>query len=157
MTYADSSFIVSAYTEDANTEAALTFIKQHKPKLPFAFLHWPEIAGSFWKSHPEPEKRWELLQEDIAGGRKLYLLQVDSDRVARRAAGLMKGYCGRWNKLRSLDAMHVSAAVEAEADTFLSFDTRSYQRVLASTQKLRVWPPLTAEETAHLKQSANLS
>ena len=151
MTYADSSVIVSAYADDANTEAALGFILREKPKLPFTFLHWPEVAGSFWKSHPDPEARWELLQEDLAGGRKLFALPLDCERVARRAAGLMKGYCGRWNKLRSLDAMHVSAAVEAGAKLFLSFDTRSHQRALAHTQKLKVWPALTTEEVAHLK------
>jgi hypothetical protein len=35
--------------------------------------------------------------------------------------------------------------------TFVSFDLRSFQRVLAVTQKLKVWPPLTAEENQSLK------
>ena len=78
-------------------------------------------------------------------------LSVMSRAVAQRAAGLMRHYAGRWPKLRAIDVMHVSAAVESGAKTFLSFDTRSYQRVLAHTQKLKVWPALTAEEAAHLK------
>ena len=150
MSYADSSFIVSAYTYDANTDEALDFIGKHRPRLPLAFLHWPEVAGSFWKSHPEPEARWELLQADANGGRKLYVLNVDAERVARRAAGLMKAHCRRWPKLRSIDVMHVSAAVESGARNFLSFDTNSFQRVLAQTQKLKVWPPLTSEESKRL-------
>ena len=150
MSYADSSFIVSAYAEDAHTAEALGYIEKHQPRLPLAFLHWPEVAGSFWKSHPDPEARWQLLQEDLAGGRKLYGLAVDADRVARRAAGLMKAHCRRWPKLRAIDVMHVSAAVESGAKSFLSFDTNSFQRVLAQTQKLKVWPALTSEEARRL-------
>jgi hypothetical protein len=60
-------------------------------------------------------------------------------------------YCGRWNKLRSLGAMHVRCRRRGRGKTFLSFDTRSYQRALAHPQKLKVWPALTAEEAWHLK------
>ena len=153
MIYADTSLIVSAYVEDANTREARGFIARHAPKLPFAFLHWPEVAGSFWKYHPEPEKRWELLQEDIAGGKKLYLAELDAEAVGRRAAGLMKHYCRRWQKLRALDTMHVSAAISGQFQTFLSFDSGSFQRALAADQKLQVWPPLTGEEKVRLAAS----
>jgi len=40
-------------------------------------------------------------------------------------------------KLRSLDALHVAAAVTGNFKTFVSFDLRSFQRVLAVTQKLK--------------------
>ena len=42
-------------------------------------------------------------------------------------------------------------AVTGHFKTFVSFDTNSYQPVLAHTQKLSIWPPLTAEEKKHLK------
>ncbi len=152
MIYADTSFIASAYGLDVNTAAAQKFIEASQPRLPLVFLHWPELAKSFWASHPESaEKLWDWIKEDLAGGKKLYPLELEADLVAKRAAGLIINFCPRWKKLRSLDALHVAAAVTGNFKTFVSFDTRSHQRVLAATQKLKVWPPLTAEETQFLK------
>jgi predicted nucleic acid-binding protein len=152
MIYSDTSFLASAYGLDANTAAARRFIETSRPRLPLVFMHWPELAKSFWTSHPEnAEKLWDWVMEDLAGGKKLYPLELEADVVAKRAAGLMINFCPRWKKLRSLDALHVAAAVTGNFKTFVSFDTRSFQRVLAATQKLKVWPPLTAEENQFLK------
>ena len=152
MIYADTSFIASAYGLDANTASARHFIESNKPRLPLFFLHWPELAKSFWTSHPESaETLWDWVKEDMAGGKKLYPLELEVDLVARRAAGLIINYCPRWKKLRSLDALHVAAAVTGNFKTFVSFDRRSFQRILAVTQKLKVWPPLTAGENQSLK------
>jgi len=152
MIYADTSFIASAYGLDTNTASARHFIEANKPRLPLFFLHWPELAKSFWTSHPESaETLWDWVKEDMAGGKKLYPLELEADLVARRAAGLIINYCPRWKKLRSLDALHVAAAVTGNFKTFVSFDRRSFQRVLAVTQKLKVWPPLTAGENQSLK------
>ena len=115
-------------------------------------MHWPELAKSSWTSHREiAEKLWDWVKEDLAGGKKLYPLELEADLVARRAAGLIINFCPRWKKLRLLDALHVAAAVTGNFKTFVSFDTRSFQRVLAATQKLKVWPLLTAEENRFLK------
>jgi predicted nucleic acid-binding protein len=152
MIYADTSFIASAYGLDAHTAAARRFIETSNPRLPLAFLHWPELAKFFWTSHPDnAENLWDWVKEDLAGGKKLYSLDLEADLVARRAAGLIINFCPRWKKLRSLDALHVAAAVTGQFKTFVSFDTRSFQRVLAATQKLNVWPPLTAGENLALK------
>ena len=152
MIYADTSFIASAYGLDAHTASARHFIESNKPRLPLFFLHWPELAKSFWTSHPESaETLWDWVKEDMAGGKKLYPLELEADLVARRAAGLIINYCPRWKKLRSLDALHVAAAVTGNFKTFVSFDRRSFQRILAVTQKLKVWPPLTAGENQSLK------
>lgn len=152
MIYADTSFISSAYGLDANTTAARGYIETRQPRLPLGFLHWPELAKAFWTSHPENAGQlWDWIKEDLAGRKKLYPLELEADLVSRRAAGLMINYCPRWKKLRSLDALHVAMAVEGGFKTFVSFDTRSFQRVLAATQKLKVWPPLTADENLSLK------
>jgi len=152
MIYADTSFLASAYGLDANSAAARRFIEANAPRLPLVFLHWPELAKSFWTSHPESaEKLWDWVKEDLSGGKKIYPLELEADLVGWRAAGLMINFCPRWKRLRSLDALHVAAAVTGNFKIFVSFDTRSYQRVLAAAQKLKVWPPLTAEEQQHLK------
>ena len=138
MTYADTSFIVSAYARDVNTGAARAYLARHTPRLPFTFLHWPETLRSLLLNYANGADLFAEVERDLQGGRKLRLEKLDSDRVGQRAAGLLRANLTRWPGLRSLDAMHVAAAVEAGADTFLSFDTRSHQRVLAQTQKLKV-------------------
>ena len=152
MIYADTSFIASVYGLDANTTEARQFIEASRPRLPLGFLHWPELAKCFWTSQPEnAEILWDWVKTDLAGGTKLYPLELEADPVARRAAGLLIHYCPRWQKLRSLDALHVATALAGGFKTFVSFDTRSFQRTLAATQKLKVWPPLTAAEHLALK------
>jgi predicted nucleic acid-binding protein len=151
MIYADSSFIVSVYGSDIHSAAARKYVEQNHPTLPFAFIHWPEITRSLWNHFEAPEKIWAEIEDDLHGGLKMKRVQLNGDRVAERAAGLLKGWLGCWPKLRSLDAMHVAAAVELGAKTFLSFDSRSCQRVLAQTQRLKAWPALTSEELALLR------
>ena len=152
MIYADTSFIASLYGQDDNSAAARAFITKHEPALPFVFLHWPELTKFLWTSHAdEAENLWDLVSEDLTERKKLYPLDTDASAVARRAAGLLRHYCPRWKKLRSLDALHVAIAIDGNFKTFVSFDTGSFQRVLAATQKLQVWPPLTDEEKARLK------
>ena len=151
MIYADSSFIIACYVPDSNSALADQF-NADNPRLPFTYLHWPEIAKALWTNHAETaESVWDEIKGDLADGQTLYRLTLDADTIAQRAAGLMRHYAQRWPKLRAIDVMHVSAAVELGAKTFLSFDSRSYQRVLASTQKLQIWPVLTREESANLK------
>lgn len=150
MTYADTSFIVSAYARDFHTSAALDYVSKHQPRLPFTFLHWPETVRALLLNYPDGKAILAEVEADIAGAVKLHAEEVDAERVGRRAAGLLRANLSRWKALRSLDAMHVAAAVESGAKTFLSFDSQSWQRVLAHTQRLQVWPALTVEEKARL-------
>jgi predicted nucleic acid-binding protein len=150
MTYADTSFIVSAYARDVHTGAARDYVQQHQPRLPFTFLHWPETLRSLVLNYPDGKAIFAEVEADLAECVKLQAAEVDSTRAGRRAAGLLRANLGRWKALRSLDALHVAAAVECGAKTFLSFDTQSWQRLLAHTQRLQVWPPLTAEEKQRL-------
>ena len=151
MIYADTSFIASCYLTDVHTPQALIWLEKNQPRLPFIFLHWPEMAKAITAASANSEKDWEALREDVGGGVKFTGADADANRIARRAAGLLRNFYPRWKKLRSLDAMHVAAAVEIGSKIFLSFDTNSYQRVLAKTQKLEIWPPLTDEEKSRLK------
>lgn len=151
MTYADTSFIVSVYGRDVHTGAAQDYVRRHEPRLPFTFLHWPETVRSLLLNFPNGRQLWEEIEKDLQAGLKLRREVLEGQRVGQRAAGLLRGNLARWPALRSLDALHVAAAVESRAKTFLSFDSRSWQRVLASTQGLKVWPPLSAGENERLK------
>ena len=152
MIYADTSFIGSLYVPDANTDAALDYVEKERPQLPFLFLHWPELAKTIF-SYPDPEGPWERFKADLAAGTKFQVPEIDPQRIGERAAGLMSHFCRPCPKLRSLDVMHVAAAIETGARHFLSFDVRSAQRILARTQNVKVWPPLTADEASRLKRS----
>ena len=151
MSYADTSFLSACYLDDAHTAAAGSYLQQHRPRLPFVFLHWPEMARVVAVKSPDAAADWEEIKTDVLAGEKLYAASLDADRVARRAAGLLLNFHSRWHKLRVFDSMHVAAAIEGGFGTFLSFDANSHQRVLASTQRLKVWPPLTAAEELRLK------
>ncbi|HEX9047076.1 MAG TPA: PIN domain-containing protein, partial [Verrucomicrobiae bacterium] len=151
MSYADTSFLSSCYLDDVHTADARQYLERHKPRLPFVFLHWPEMARVIAAKSPAPNDDWEGLKTDVMSGDKLYVCALDADRVARRAAGLLLNFSPRWPKLRAFDSMHVAAAIEGGFKTFLSFDTNSYQRVLAHTQKLSVWPALTNAEKSRLR------
>ena len=151
MIYADSSFIAACYLEDEHTPAARSYSVTHHPRLPFIFLHWPELAKAITAQSADAEADWEAIKTDVLAGETLYAATVDAERTGRRAAGLLRHFYPRWKKLRSLDAMHVAAAVESGCKIFLSFDTNSCQRILAATQKLEVWPALTKDERARLE------
>ncbi len=148
MIYADTSFLASAYVPDVNTTKANGYLSQHRPRLPFAFLHWPELSKVIFAFASAPETVWNQLDADLIGGVRFYRAGEDCERVGRRAAGLMRHYVKRWPSLRSLDVLHVATAIEMGAKTFLSFDKQ--QRLLASVQSLEVWPELSTEEKASL-------
>ena len=138
MIYADSSFLASAYVTDANTWTAVEYLTKHKPRLPFSFLHWPELTKTIFTFDANAEETWGVVEADLLGGRRLYVAREDCDRVARRASGLMRHYVKRWPALRSLDVLHVATAIELGSKTFLSFDKQ--QRLLAAEQKMTVLP-----------------
>ncbi len=138
MIYADTSFLSSAYVPDANSKIALDYLTQHKPRLPFAFLHWPELTKTIFAFDARPEETWSIVETDLLGGRRLYAAREDCERIARRAAGLMRHYVKQWPALRSLDVLHVATAIELSAKTFLTFDRQ--QRLLAREQKMEVFP-----------------
>ncbi len=153
MIYADSSFLLRVYANEPGSSDAHAYLTANQPRLPFIFLHWPEVAKALWTNYEATaETSWEMIRADLEAGEKLFQPEINVENTARRAAGLMRHYCPRWKKLRALDALHVAAAVEGRFTTFLSFDSSSYQRVLAHDQKLAVWPPLTADEKLRLKQ-----
>ena len=146
MIYADTSFIASAYLSDAHTGTAEKYLTEHRPRLPLFLLHWPEMA----KASAGAAGVWEKFKRDALSAEKFFRLEYDSARVELRAAGLMRNYAGLL-AIRSLDALHVAAAIEAGCRTFLSFDDASNQRALAHDQTLKVWPPLSDKERERLK------
>jgi predicted nucleic acid-binding protein len=150
-TYADSTFLAACYLEEAHSAAALALLRRENPRLPVNWLHRVELTKAIWTRLPDPAARWHALEGDVESRRKLYAENANGEAIAVRAAALLKKHSPRWKKLRSLDAIHVGAAIEGGFGDFLSFDTNSFQRVLAHSEGLSVWPKLTDEEQQKLK------
>src|ERR1035437_7109217 len=115
MIYADSSFIVSGYGQDTNTMLAFEYLEKETPRLPFTFLHWPEVAKALWTGYPDQaEIIWDAIQQKVSDGQKLYLPDLDADVVARRGGGLMKNYFPRGKKIRPLEVLTATAAARGD-------------------------------------------
>jgi predicted nucleic acid-binding protein len=141
--YPDSSFLVSIYKWDANQATAHAFMAKHSPTLTFLPLHRVELRNALRLA----ESRGFLTPED----RRVVFRQIDEDLqeevlihsavswhdIFRRADDLSEMHMTK-NGQRTLDLLHVAAALESGTKLFLSFDQR--QRGLAKTAGLQVKP-----------------
>ena len=141
--YPDTSFVLSGYLLDVHSaKAAAHLAGRHRPLAVTALLGFEvEQAlqlGMFRKkiAPAQGHKALSDWQADLASG-AVEIVGTDWPQAfeeARRIARLRtvtEGY-------RSLDILHVAAAVVSEAEEFLTFDER--QRKLAQAEGLKVKP-----------------
>lgn len=126
--YFDTSYLVALYVPNDHTAAALRFrVGEHEQPMLFSPLHRLELRTTvrqcvFAGLLKESEGRRILrhIEEDLDDGTLLHepLDWIESLRraeaVAQRRAWKMA--------CRSLDLWHVAAALEIEAETFVTFD-----------------------------------
>jgi len=143
--YFDSAVLVKAYCLETTSPQALSLIKRATPPLPFTPLHALEIRNALrLKRHrkelTESQLRGALrgLQDDIDSG---FLGAQDQDlhEVFAQAESLSAQHT-QSTGARSLDILHVAAALVLMTDEFVSFDRR--QRSLAVEAGLKVLPRL---------------
>jgi predicted nucleic acid-binding protein len=139
--YADTGFLVSLYGEDVNS-AASTALVASKP----VFLLTPLIEVEFvnalelrvfrkeWSSRDARLVHQRFLEHQAAGLFRIELLRPE---VWDRAIALSRRR-GAVLGTRTLDLLHVAAALVLRADVLFSFDAR--QRSLAKSENLRVLP-----------------
>ena len=139
--YADTGFVVTLYKEEAtSTRAAALMAKQTASvrlsqlgELEFRnALHLAVFRGELTAGDAALKKR--LFQEDVANG-IFAITPVPASRLFAKAMELADRHSARLGT-RSLDLMHVAAAVLLKANTFLSFDER--QRKAAMAEGLNV-------------------
>jgi predicted nucleic acid-binding protein len=141
--YFDSAVLVKAYCLEATTPQALALLRGVAPPLMFTPLHALEIRNALrLKRHRKELTQSQLrgslesLREDIVNG---YLGAVDLDLMMVYAqAELLSSMHAVSTGARSLDVLHVAAALILESDQFVSFDRR--QRALATRSNLRILP-----------------
>ena len=141
--YADSSFIVSLHSDDANAGAARRFMSRHPEELPFNPLHRLEVRNGLrlavfrqQMTHEEGTRALRQIEEDLEDG-LLAHSTLPWTAALRRAEQLSEDHAERVGN-RAADTLHVAVATLAGARRFLSFDKR--QRELAKAAGLDVKP-----------------
>jgi predicted nucleic acid-binding protein len=141
--YADSSFLVSIYRQDGNQAAAHAFMIRHSPLLAFLPLHRVELRNAlrFAESQgllttQERQTAFKRIEQDLQDGLLLHSTVAWND-ICRRADGLSEKHMIK-NGQRTIDLLHVAAALETGIRLFLSFDQR--QCGLAKAAGLQVKP-----------------
>ena len=140
--YFDASFLVSLYSSDTNSAAALVAIQ----KDPGEF--WTTTFGQFefintlglrvFRRHDTPRQlrsALDLFDRDLRSG--VFRLMPLHDNIFSRAAQLSRDTTAR-SGTRASDSLHVAAALELGADLFYTFDRQ--QAKLAKEMKLQTNP-----------------
>ncbi|GAA5128816.1 type II toxin-antitoxin system VapC family toxin [Luteolibacter yonseiensis] len=142
-TYADTGFLCSLYSADALTDKAERIMQRQTTPLAYTWLHQLELRNAlrlrvFRKeiSALQRNASLNLLLTDLAGG----ILEHASPNLSEtmiEAERLSTAYSEKLGT-RSMDIMHVAAAVVLGTSEFLSFDKR--QVSLAKAAGLKVKP-----------------
>ena len=142
--YCDTSFVASLYVPDANSRAAASEARRSTTTLFISPLVELELINAlqlrvFRKelTKGEASAAYAAIQNDLAAG--VYSVQPVSAMVfdtAKRVS--LKHTAGIGS--RSLDVLHVAAALAMRAEVLLSFDNN--QRKLAKAAGLRAAPAI---------------
>jgi predicted nucleic acid-binding protein len=138
--YADTSFLFSLYLADINSSAARAAAGKLRPDFLLTVLHELELTNAIELA----VFRGHITTGEGRSARRYFELDLDrwplrplpADAFPR-AVHLAKRHTAR-HGARSLDILHVAAAVSLEAQVFMTFDGR--QRKLARSEGLRVIP-----------------
>jgi len=141
--YADTGFVATLYKEESTSARAVALMAKQTASIRLSqlgelefrnALHLAVFRGELSASDASLKKR--LFLDDIAHG-IFTILPVPASTLFAKSAELADRHSARLGT-RSLDLMHVAAALLLKADTFLSFDDR--QRKAAKAEGLKVKP-----------------
>lgn len=142
--YIDTGILVKLYTKETTSPQAISLVMSFPTPLPLTHFQELELRNALRLK----QGRGELMESettlaladfeaDEAAGR--YERPVDDlAAVFQRAETLSRHHAVR-TKCRSLDVLHVAAALEIGSREFASYDER--QRAVASAAGLDVQPP----------------
>jgi len=140
--YADSSFLVSLYTPDANSTHALGEFRDARPRVliaPFGEFEFTNaIELRVFRKELEPREADAYLrafESDLNAG---VVERRPMPPNAYERALLLSRRHTRHSGVRALDVLHVAVALELGADAFLTFDRG--QRKLARSAGLKARP-----------------
>ena len=141
--FADTGFIASLYLEESTSKAADAALGAKREPLPLTPLAALELRNAFNRAvqrqritAAQRDALWQDVEADLASG-FLILTPVPADELHHKARQLSDRYTPTLGT-RSLDLLHVAAALVLEAKVFFSFDDR--QRKAAASEGLKVKP-----------------
>lgn len=145
--FADTNWIVAAYFRRLDPKR--TFVvdrfsaKFDRPWMVSAIVAL-ECENTFRLigAHAEPPE-WRSLQSDF--GSRLNQTEDSWISIEAKAKVLFRQFSCK-SRIGTLDTMILASAILAGATHFLSFDSNSNLRALASVLKLKVFPELTPED-----------
>lgn len=141
--FADTGFIASLYLEESTSGAADAALGTRRGPLPLTPLAVLELRNAFNRAvhrqrltAAERDALWQDVEADIASG-FLVPTTLPSDELHHKARQLSDRHTPALGT-RTLDLLHVAAALVLEAKEFFSFDER--QRKAAASEGLKVKP-----------------
>ncbi len=142
--YADTGFVVSLYKVETTSAAAAAMMKQLRPPIWLSPLGELEFHNAFqlavFRGEINPAaalRKKQLFAEDLAKG-IFTILPIPAASLYPKSIELAERHSATLGT-RSLDLMHVAAALILKADRFLSFDER--QRKVAKIEEMKINPP----------------
>jgi predicted nucleic acid-binding protein len=142
-TYFDTGVLLKVYVQELNSAEAIALVSKIAPPIPFTHFHTIELFTAIRLKRfraeinaNEEKTAIQVLRADITNER-LQLPDYDLLQLFRRAEVLSAKYAAIFGT-RTLDILHVAAALEAECTEFVSFDER--QRKVAAKERLTVVP-----------------
>jgi len=155
---ADSSAVVRLYLNADHAGPLERFLADGAKVLAVSELARVEVLNVLVRS--DVLGAADKFEQDLSEGLRLRLETVDWQETFQQAESLARRF-SRILKPDGHDLVLVAAAVTLGATWFLSFDSNSRQRPLASAAGLQVWPPLSKDEkglTRHAsRQTARLA
>jgi len=143
VTYADSSFLVSLYVQDSNTERAKKYLSRNQSPLLLTIFSKSETQHAlrtlaFRKLITIGEMTQGLIHLERAQEEGVYELQPGvPDEIFQKATQLSHRHALEIG-VRYLDTLHIASALLVNAKRFLTFDAR--QGKLAKAVGLEVRP-----------------
>ena len=141
--YADTGFLGSLYLEEATTrraETALAGLTEPLPLIPLAILEFRNTLNLAIArgriSEAERDASWRRFQAHIETG-VFTQMAIPAEELHGKARELSDRYTPRL-ATRSLDLLHVAAALLLGAKVLYSFDER--QRQVAAGEGLKIKP-----------------
>jgi predicted nucleic acid-binding protein len=139
--YCDSSFLVSLYSPDANSQAATAELQKRRGSvLLLSALAEVEVLNAFELrvfrkelTRDEAARSTSAFASDVKAGT---FTSLDLDFAIFQRAKELIAATSADGGCRTADVLHVGSALEAGAERLLTFDDR--QKELAKRMKLRV-------------------
>jgi predicted nucleic acid-binding protein len=139
--YVDSSILFSLYVTDANSPKADVWRQANAVPLDLTDFHRVELRNAFSLAAfqqrltvAESQAAWAEIEKDLAAG-LLVIKPLPWDKLLAQAEQLALQHTPAIGS-RSLDVLHIAAALVLEATDFCTFDSR--QASLAKAAGLQV-------------------